>query len=254
MYENDEAKFDAERKQRKAAINAEFDKLSSTKKEREMIKRQILDTKLETARVRTRHHDPEPFSNPETNYHPTAEIKSVDARNFEMENLKNREKSAKDAVKSLEEQNTGLKEALKEAKDKLEETRKNVTEQIRKEWEEEQRKKKEAEQLLAQNELTAEKNQEAVLRSQVDASNKELKELKEKYDNLRNKHDSEVKELFENQHTLKFVKQMKHYKDEWWAKTGDEDRKKIATQMASTTKSWVSATKEQIEAEEKQQH
>ena len=102
--------------------------------------------------------------------------------------------------------------------------------------------------------MTAEKNQEAVLRSQVDASNKELKELKEKYDNLRNKHDSEVKELFENQHTLKFVKQMKHYKDEWWAKTGDEDRKKIATQMASTTKSWVSATKEQIEAEEKQQH
>ena len=44
---------------------------------------------------------------------------------------------------------------------------------------------------------------------------------------------------------------MKHYKEEWWAKTGDEDRKKIATQMASTTKSWVSASQDQIAAEEK---
>jgi hypothetical protein len=44
---------------------------------------------------------------------------------------------------------------------------------------------------------------------------------------------------------------MKHYKEEWWNKSGDEDRKKIATQMASTTKSWVSANQEQIVAEEK---
>lgn len=105
---------------------------------------------------------------------------------------------------------------------------------------------------MVQNDFKAEQNQEAVIKSQAEAANKELKELKEKYEKLRTNHDSEVKELFENKHTLKFVKQMKHYKDEWWNKTGDEDRKKIATQMASTTKSWVSATKEQIAAEEKE--
>lgn len=70
---------------------------------------------------------------------------------------------------------------------------------------------------------------------------------------MRTKHDNEVKELFENKHTLKFVKQMKHYKDEWWAKTGDDDRKKIATQMASTTKSWVSASQEQVAMAEKEE-
>jgi len=80
----------------------------------------------------------------------------------------------------------------------------------------------------------------------LEKSEKELTDLKLKFDNLRSKHDSEVKELFENKHTLKFVMQMKHYKDEWWAKTGDEDRKKIATQMASTTKTWVSASQDTI--------
>ena len=68
----------------------------------------------------------------------------------------------------------------------------------------------------------------------------ELDKVKKQYDSLRNKHDAEVKELFENKDTLRFVKQMKFYKKEWSTKTADEDRKQIATQMASTTKNWVS--------------
>ena len=58
---------------------------------------------------------------------------------------------------------------------------------------------------------------------------------------MKSKHDTEVKELFENKDTLKFVKQMKFYKKEWADKSDDEDRKKIATQMASSTKNWVSS-------------
>jgi hypothetical protein len=34
---------------------------------------------------------------------------------------------------------------------------------------------------------------------------------------------------------------MKFYKKEWASKSGDEDRKRIATQMASSTKNWVSS-------------
>jgi len=171
-----------------------------------------------------------------------------------MENLANRQRKAKEAVKGVNEENDNLKKALEEQKKLLEETKKNVTEEIRKEkLEEAEKKKKEEEMSLAQGELKAEQNQDAVLKTELDTAHHELKDLKEKYEKLRSQHDAEVKSLFENKHTLKFVKQMKHYKDEWWAKTGDTDRKQIATQMASTTKSWVSASKEQIAAEEKSQ-
>lgn len=34
---------------------------------------------------------------------------------------------------------------------------------------------------------------------------------------------------------------MKFYKKEWSTKTADDDRKRIATQMASSTKNWVSS-------------
>ena len=37
---------------------------------------------------------------------------------------------------------------------------------------------------------------------------------------------------------------MKFYKKEWSDKTSDDDRKHIATQMASSTKNWVSAPAE----------
>lgn len=46
---------------------------------------------------------------------------------------------------------------------------------------------------------------------------------------------------------------MKHYKNEWKAKSGDDDRKKIATQMASSTKNWVSAKDEQEEKEDEKE-
>ena len=72
-----------------------------------------------------------------------------------------------------------------------------------------------------------------------DLSQKFAKVDKE-YKTLRDNHDAEVKEIFENKETLRFIKQMEHYKHEWDANSSDESRKNIATQMASTTKNWVS--------------
>ncbi len=77
----------------------------------------------------------------------------------------------------------------------------------------------------------------------------DLQKTSKEYESLKQKHDEEVTELFENKDTLKFVKQMKFYKQQWGEKTGDDDRKQIATQMASTTKNWVSVTDKKEEDE-----
>ena len=53
-------------------------------------------------------------------------------------------------------------------------------------------------------------------------------------------HEKEVKELFENVDTLKFVKEMKYFKKQWQDQKTVKKRKKIAAAMANATKSWVS--------------
>ena len=82
--------------------------------------------------------------------------------------------------------------------------------------------------------------------SQLVGQTNQMRELKDKYESLKSKHDSEVHDLFENKFTLKFVKQMRHYKQEWAQKTAEDDRKRIATQMASATKNFVSAEDETL--------
>ena len=77
------------------------------------------------------------------------------------------------------------------------------------------------------------------LKSDLEKVKTQQTSTKKEFENLKKTHDIEVKELFENKDTYKFVKQMKHYKNEWQEKSSDEDRKSIATQMASTTKNWV---------------
>lgn len=57
----------------------------------------------------------------------------------------------------------------------------------------------------------------------------DLAKSRKDYESLKQKHDQEVKELFENKDTLRFVQQMKHYKDQWQSNDDDDSRKKIAT-------------------------
>jgi hypothetical protein len=95
-----------------------------------------------------------------------------------------------------------------------------------------------------EGDLKKEKEQSSKELSDNKKSSEELSKTKKDYESLRTKHDAEVQELFENKDTLKFVKQMKFYKKEWSEKTSDDERKHIATQMASSTKNWVSAPAE----------
>jgi len=48
VYENNESKFDGERKSRKADLDKAFEDIAKAKTEKEKTKRLILDTKLET--------------------------------------------------------------------------------------------------------------------------------------------------------------------------------------------------------------
>lgn len=51
--------------------------------------------------------------------------------------------------------------------------------------------------------------------SLAQTKNPELAELQNKYDKIKAKHDTEVKTLFENIGTLKFVKELRFFKNQW---------------------------------------
>ena len=66
-----------------------------------------------------------------------------------------------------------------------------------------------------------------------------LAEVENKYKELKTMHEKEVKELFENIGTLKFVKELRFFKGQWAAQKTEKKRKKIASAMANATKQWV---------------
>lgn len=68
---------------------------------------------------------------------------------------------------------------------------------------------------------------------------KELQKAMKKYTDLKEVHDQEVKDLFENIGTLKFVKEMRFFKKEWDEQITEKKRKKVAAAMANATKAWV---------------
>lgn len=66
-----------------------------------------------------------------------------------------------------------------------------------------------------------------------------MSEVEKKYGELKTMHEKEVKELFENIGTLKFVKELRFFKGQWQAQKTEKKRKKIASAMANSTKQWV---------------
>ena len=175
------------------------------------------------------------------------------AQETELKNLRLRVARAELALRKDHEKTTAMQKALKKSEDNIQKAKDRI--KYEDDWKAKIEKlKKENEQSLV--EMKKEYSTESNERAKVET---ELKDVKAKLDStqktlatLQKKHEEEVKELFENKHTLKFIKQMKHYKDEWWSKTSDEDRKRIATQMASSTKSWVSASEDEIKKAEKE--
>ena len=73
-----------------------------------------------------------------------------------------------------------------------------------------------------------------------------VSEIDQKFKALKTQHDQDVKALFENIGTLKFVKELRFFKGQWQAQKTEKKRKKIASAMANATKKWVSDG-EQIE-------
>lgn len=61
-----------------------------------------------------------------------------------------------------------------------------------------------------------------------------------KYTELKEEHDKQVKDLFENIGSLKFTKEMRFFKKQWDEQKVEKKRKKVAAAMANATKAWVS--------------
>lgn len=68
----------------------------------------------------------------------------------------------------------------------------------------------------------------------------ELAVAMKKYQDLKDDHDKQVKDLFENIATLKFTKEMRFFKKQWDEQKVEKKRKKVAAAMANATKAWVS--------------
>jgi len=90
-------------------------------------------------------------------------------------------------------------------------------------------------QQLSEKQKDADKEVKAL----ADKNNQSLEELKSKYTELNSAHDKEVKNLFENIGTLKFVKELRFFKGQWQSQKTEKKRKKIASAMANATKKWV---------------
>jgi hypothetical protein len=74
----------------------------------------------------------------------------------------------------------------------------------------------------------------------ADKHKSELENASKEYQKLKTDHDKDVKDLFENIGTLKFVKELRYFKQQWEENKTEKKRKKIAAAMANATKQWVS--------------
>ena len=77
--------------------------------------------------------------------------------------------------------------------------------------------------------------------SQTESSFKaSLQGEKKKFDALKKIHDQEVQDIFEDERTLAFIKDMRGYKEQWQKDHAVSKRKATAAHMADATKKWVS--------------
>ena len=63
---------------------------------------------------------------------------------------------------------------------------------------------------------------------------------KKKIETLNNMHSQEVKDIFEDEKTLAFIRKMRTFKSDWQKNATVAKRKKTAADMASATKKWIS--------------
>lgn len=111
--------------------------------------------------------------------------------------------------------------ALNQFKQKMKETQEKYKHDMEKQEQQHQK-------LMAQDETT--------FKESLETENK-------KYDSLKKIHDQEVKDIFENEENLAFIKQMRDFKKQWSSDHTVSKRKSTAAAMADATKKWVSKAK-----------
>lgn len=76
--------------------------------------------------------------------------------------------------------------------------------------------------------------------SQMDSEYKQqLNDMSKELTDEQDEMDEETRNLFKNTSTLKFVKDMRFFKQKWAQEKTVKKRKKIAAAMANATKAWV---------------
>lgn len=76
--------------------------------------------------------------------------------------------------------------------------------------------------------------------SEMDSEYKQqLNDMSKELTHEQDEMDSETHDLFKNTSTLKFVKDMRFFKQKWAQEKTVKKRKKIAAAMANATKAWV---------------
>lgn len=89
--------------------------------------------------------------------------------------------------------------------------------------------------------LKKKEEQHERLMSQTESSFKaSLQGEQKKFDALKKIHDQEVRDIFEDERTLAFIKNMRGYKRQWQKDHAVSKRKATAAHMADATKKWVS--------------
>lgn len=79
------------------------------------------------------------------------------------------------------------------------------------------------------------------LMSQTESSFKaSLQSEQKKFDALKKIHEQEVADIFEDERTLSFIKNMRGFKQQWQKDHAVSKRKATAAHMADATKKWVS--------------
>lgn len=70
---------------------------------------------------------------------------------------------------------------------------------------------------------------------------KQMQLVKDGMQSINSLHDTEVKNVFDDEKTLFFIQKMREFKKNWQDNKAISKRKQVAGQMAEATKNWISS-------------
>lgn len=85
------------------------------------------------------------------------------------------------------------------------------------------------------------KEKTAKLNVEKEKFTKQIQLVKDGMQSINNLHDTEVKNVFDDEKTLFFIQKMRGFKKTWQDNKAISKRKQVAGQMAEATKNWISS-------------